>query len=78
MFDLGRDGMKRREFIMLLGGSGVWPMTSQAQTARLHRVGVMVVGGASATMIGAQPSNPFTRALLDGMRDLVTFMVNIL
>jgi putative tryptophan/tyrosine transport system substrate-binding protein len=62
--------MRRREFMSLLGSLGAWSMASHAQVPKLHRVGVMVVGGATATMTGPQPSNPYSRALLDGMRDL--------
>src|SRR5262245_40451452 len=68
--NLMRRRMKRRDFIIFLGGIGAWPTLSRAQVPRLHRVGVMVVGGDTASMVGPQPSNPFTRALLDGMRDL--------
>src|SRR5262245_27244078 len=64
------DRRKRREFIMLLGSIGAWPMVGHAQTSRLHRVGVMVVGDSTTNMMRPQPSNSFTKALLDGMRNL--------
>jgi putative ABC transport system substrate-binding protein len=56
-------GMKRREFITLLGGgAALWPIGAHAQQARLPRVGALVLTSADAQSLGKE--------LREGLRDL--------
>jgi putative tryptophan/tyrosine transport system substrate-binding protein len=41
--------MRRREFIALCGGASLaWPLAAQAQPAKVHRVGALLIGNADA------------------------------
>jgi putative tryptophan/tyrosine transport system substrate-binding protein len=54
--------MKRREFIMLLGGAAAWPVVARAQQlGRLPQVGVLV---------SALPPHPFADAFRSGLHSL--------
>jgi ABC-type uncharacterized transport system substrate-binding protein len=55
--------MKRREFISLLGLSGVsWALTARAQPLKMARIGALYIGIADA--------DSFTRELREGLREL--------
>jgi putative tryptophan/tyrosine transport system substrate-binding protein len=52
--------MRRREFIILLGGAIAGPATAQQQPRRLYRVGLLM----------GSPPAPYHDGLIDGLRDL--------
>ena len=52
-------GMRRREFIGVLGGAAAWPLTAHAQQInQMRRIGVLLVSG-------PEPLGPFREALGD-------------
>jgi putative ABC transport system substrate-binding protein len=56
--------MKRRQFIMLLGGAAAWPLAARAQQpAKVARIGHLDLGPASARVSRVE-------ALRAGLRDL--------
>jgi putative ABC transport system substrate-binding protein len=64
-------GMKRREFITLLGGAATWPLAARAQQpTRVPVVGVVFAATRVAEMLGANPVAPPARGFVHGLRDL--------
>jgi putative tryptophan/tyrosine transport system substrate-binding protein len=51
--------MKRREFIILLGGAAIWPLAARAQQSKIAAIGVLLTGAA----------NPSPEAFLKGFRE---------
>jgi putative ABC transport system substrate-binding protein len=59
----GRKLMKRREFILLLGGAAVArPLSAQAQQSKMARIGALYIGTADA--------ESFKKELREGLREL--------
>jgi putative ABC transport system substrate-binding protein len=62
--------MKRRAAIHLACAMLIAPRFARAQPAKVHRVGVVATTSPLAEISGADPANPFARALVHGLRDL--------
>jgi putative ABC transport system substrate-binding protein len=54
--------VRRREFIVLLGGAAAWPLAARAQQSRVARIGVLYIGLADA--------ESFKKELREGLREL--------
>ena len=54
-------GMRRREFITLLGGTATWPLAATAQQERVYTIGVL-------TLTSPNPE-PLLQALREGLHD---------
>jgi ABC-type uncharacterized transport system substrate-binding protein len=58
--------MKRREFIMLLGGAAAaWPFATSAESGRMRHIGVLVAAGADDSVFQAHIA-----AFLQGLAQL--------
>ncbi|QDW38502.1 ABC transporter substrate-binding protein [Bradyrhizobium sp. KBS0727] len=62
----------RRRVIVSIGGAALaWPLPARTEPSRtVARIGIVSVGGPSADMTGALPSNRSVRAFLRGMAEL--------
>jgi len=63
--------MKRRQFILLLGGAAAFPFASRAQqTNKVYRVGWLFSAVPLKDMSGSDPIDPVSNAFVHGLRDL--------
>jgi putative tryptophan/tyrosine transport system substrate-binding protein len=58
-------GIRRRDFVILLGGgaAGAWPLAARAQQSHAYRIGVLLPGTPTSFA-------PRTQAFVEGLRDL--------
>ena len=52
--------MRRRDFMMLIGGAAAWPLATRAQPTKVPRLGVLLVAN----------REPFSRLFWEGLREL--------
>src|SRR5262249_50931975 len=57
--------VKRRGFIMLLGGAAAWPLAARAQREPMRRIGVLMNGAATETI-----PQSYVGAFVQGLRQL--------
>jgi putative tryptophan/tyrosine transport system substrate-binding protein len=63
--------MKRRQFILMLGGAAACPFASRAQQAnKVYRVGWLFSAVPLKDMSGSDPVDPVSNAFVHGLRDL--------
>ena len=63
--------MRRREFIMLLGGAAAWPLAARAQDGRTYRIGVLNANPRGSPLVTALFDELRRNGLVEG-RNLVT------
>ena len=65
--------MRRREFIKLIalgGAATLVPLSAEAQSGKVHRVGIIATTSPVSELAGPEPINPAVRAFVQGLRAL--------